>query len=109
MIDGDGSELGDFMFHVFVVLFELIDSGMKVGNFVLGFTFVVLHEDIVRVFVEIALGWVGDEFGHLSLEKIAVLVFDVGEFSFDLLDWLAEVFADVEGEVFVVEFGEKLR
>jgi hypothetical protein len=56
MIDGDGSELGDFMFHVFVVLFELIDSGMKVGNFVLGFTFVVLHEDIVRVFVEIALG-----------------------------------------------------
>ena len=34
-------------------------------------------------------------------------MFDVVEFGFDLLDLFAEVFADVEGEVFVVEFGKE--
>jgi hypothetical protein len=43
------------MFHDFVGLFELIDSGMKVGDFGLGFAFVVLHRDVERVFVEIGL------------------------------------------------------
>ncbi len=43
MIHGDRSELSDLMFHGFVGLFELIDSGMKVGNLGLSFMFAVLH------------------------------------------------------------------
>lgn len=43
MVDGDRSELSNFIFHGFVGLFELIDSGIKVGDFGLGFTFLVLH------------------------------------------------------------------
>jgi hypothetical protein len=108
-VHGCRPEFSNLFFHFFVILLEFINSAMQVSDFSFSFFLGLFHLFVEQVFGQVALCLLGGEFRVLSLKEVAVLVLDVGEFGLDLLDLLAEVFADVEGEVFVVEFGQEFR